>query len=436
MKFSLRHKSTGKIFPYLEPFSKLMFPAYFKKTYVFNAHKVPDDKPVLIAANHPTAFIEPLLLVAYIDSPLYNMARGDIFKKPIFRKMMESVNMLPIFRKRDGYGENDRNDEIFDFVVAKMRDNQVVTIYVEGEHHSDKRVKPVKKGIARIAFAAFEKHALNDLQIIPAGINYTDEGMPRSSVYVNFGTPIFVRDYWPTYQVNPSRAILNLCRDIETKLRESCYQLDSTDDDLVGDQLLEMYRSDNPERWFPQVVHGSQDRFLGEKRVLTKLNEADGLPKDELKKLVADYFNALLSAGLKDDNLCHPKRGRLVMLVWFALGLLPFWVGRIGSYPVLGLSKYVADKKVTKKEYYGSVRIGVGFIAGLLYFPLVIILSLFSGNALIIGVALLLPALGLYAMGYRERFQEWKAVRKAMGHPQHGVLLEKRASVLELWEKL
>ncbi|MCC6410173.1 MAG: 1-acyl-sn-glycerol-3-phosphate acyltransferase [Saprospiraceae bacterium] len=436
MKFSLRHKSTGKLYPYLEPFTPLMFPAYFKKTYVYDADKVPSDKPVLIAANHPTAFIEPLLLCTSIDSPLYNMARGDIFQKPFFRKLMESINMLPVYRKRDGFSENDRNDEVFDYVIEKMKDNQVVSIYVEGEHHSDKRVSPVKKGIARIAFAAFEKHALNDLQIIPAGINYTNEGLPRSSVYVNFGKPIFVRDYWPTYQVSPSRAILNLCRDIEAKLKESCYQIDAVDDDLVGDQMLEVYRSNTTEKWFPPVVHGSQDRFLEEKQVLNRLNAADTLQKDELKRAASDYFNSLSAAGLKDDALCHPKHGRLGKLFGYALGFIPFLIGRLGTYPVLGLAKYVADKKVSKKEFYGSVRIGVGFISGLLYFPLVIVVSLFSGKAIVIGLALLLPVLGLFAMSYRESFLAWKEARKAKAHPERDVLLEKRASLMQLWDKL
>ena len=50
----------------------------------------------------------------------------------------------------------------------------MVTIYVEGEHHLEKRVRPIQKGIVRIAFGACEKLGddLKDLQIIPVGVNY------------------------------------------------------------------------------------------------------------------------------------------------------------------------------------------------------------------------------------------------------------------------
>ena len=83
MKFSLRHQSTGAVYPFIVPIGgNSMFYGYMRKVHVHNREGVPSDKPVLIAANHPTAFVDPCLLCTYLDPPIYNMARGDIFQKP------------------------------------------------------------------------------------------------------------------------------------------------------------------------------------------------------------------------------------------------------------------------------------------------------------------------------------------------------------------
>jgi hypothetical protein len=83
--------------------------------------------------------------------------------------------MFPVYRKKDGYGERDRNDEVFDYVKGKLLEGVAVNIFVEGEHHLDKRVLPMQKGIARIAFGTYQDHRLDDLQIVPVGCNYNSE---------------------------------------------------------------------------------------------------------------------------------------------------------------------------------------------------------------------------------------------------------------------
>jgi len=436
MKFSLRKQSSGRLYNILVPFTPLVYRAYFKKVYVYNSNIVPDDQPVLLASNHPTAFIDPMLLGTHINPPMYNMTRGDIFRKPFFRKVMEGLNMFPVFRKRDGFTQSDRNDEVFDFCVEKMHQKRVLCIYVEGEHHSDKRIRPIKKGLARIAFAAYEKHALSNLQIIPAGINFTGDGQPRTSAFVNFGPPMFVRDYWDMYLENPGKAIFALCRDIEEALKVVSFHIEDPNDDLLVEQLLEMHRSNHPEPLLPLVIHGNQNKFLKEKNLINNVNSMKVDNKTALKEAAQAYYDKLSEAGLKDEALCHPSRGSLWRLLYFAGGFLPFLMGRVGCYPVLGAAKYVADTKVSKHEFYGSVRMGVGFVAGMVYFPLVFCISLFSGNALIIGLAILLPVLGWFAMVYRESFIRWYEARRAVKHPNRMALLEQRAALMQFWDNL
>ncbi|MBK6997471.1 MAG: hypothetical protein IPH31_22135 [Lewinellaceae bacterium] len=61
--------------------------------------------------------------------------------------------------------KRDRNDEVFEYCQKKLVDGVAVNIFVEGEHHLDKRVLPLQKGIARIAFGTYENHPMEDFKL-------------------------------------------------------------------------------------------------------------------------------------------------------------------------------------------------------------------------------------------------------------------------------
>lgn len=396
--------------------------AFFKKVYFHNREGVPANKPVLLAANHPTAFLDPLLLCAFLRTPLFNMTRGDLFEKPLFRKLLEGANMFPVFRLRDGYSEQDRNDAVFDFCFQKMTEKQAVAIYVEGEHHLDKRVLPCQKGIARIAFSAYEKQPMADLQIVPTGCNYMYGDRPRDVAMVNIGQPLYIRDYWELYQQHPGRAVLFLCRDIESALKELCFHIQSREDDWLGEQLLELHRSNHPEPLLPTVKFEKR-RFLEEKAVLDRMNALSGEEKVGLRDKVTAYFDGLSAAGLEDGPLVNPKWGGSSWLLLFIGGFLPFIMGYVSSWPIMRLSHGVANAKVKKKEFYSSVVIGVGFIAGLLYYGALLLFCVSTLNPYWIALGLTLPLLGWFSMFYRELWARWKAAKTAERHPEKENLL-------------
>lgn len=421
--------SDGFIYNLFEPELHLAFRAFFRKIHVNNRHGVPANQPVLIACNHPTAFLDPLLLCLYLDPPIYNMTRGDIFRKPFFRRLMEECNMFPVFRSRDGYTERDRNDGVFEFCEKKLRNKQAVTIYVEGEHHLEKRLRPLQKGLARIAFSTYEKHQLADLQVIPVGCNYQYGDRPREEVMLNIGLPLYIRDYWAEYQRSPGAAITHLNKDLEKALKEICFHLEGPGDDLLAEQLLTLHRSDQAEPLLP-VVHLESARFAGEKAVLDRLNVLPEADKNGLRDRCDQYFTALQQAGLHDEALLHPKRGNLGWGLLLLLGALPAVLGWLSSLPVRWLTFFVADQQVKKKEFYGSVVLGIGFLSGLVYYLLWIIGSLCTGNPRWIALALLLPLLGWWAILFRELGERWWAARRARQHGQREELLVVRQGIL------
>ncbi|MFZ4634712.1 MAG: 1-acyl-sn-glycerol-3-phosphate acyltransferase [Saprospiraceae bacterium] len=434
MKFSLRHKSTGSAYPYLSQLSPAMYIGFFQKVYVNNQSRVVANRPVLLAANHPTAFVDPCLLCTYLDPPLYNMTRGDLFKKPLFRNLMESINMFPVYRTRDGFNQRHKNDAVFDFCVGKLKENQVVTIYVEGEHHLEKRVRPVHKGIALIAFRSYFEEGLTDLEIVPAGCNYVYGDKPRDSVMVNFGAPLYLRDYEQRYLEDANKASITLCADIEKALKGICYHVDDPADMELAEQQLELHRSNRGEGLLP-VVQYNHPRFAQEKAVLDQLN---ALPADEkagLRVRTAAYFAALNNAGLEDFALCNAKKGHWSWMLYFVLMFPVFLLGYITALPVLAASWGVTRRFVTKREFVTSVWMGVGFLFGLVYYGLWLIGCLISWNPWWIAFGLLMPLLGWYNMHYREHFGRWWSIRLARRHPDRAGLMALRVLATLVAEK-
>jgi 1-acyl-sn-glycerol-3-phosphate acyltransferase len=431
MKWKNRHKSTGKAYPYIEKISNMMYWGFFKKIYLNNFREVPDDCPTLIASNHPTAFIECAMVTAYIHAPVYNMARGDIFRKPFYRKLMESINMFPVYRKRDGYAESDRNEEVFEYCIDKLKNNGTVAIYVEGEHHSDKRVRPLQKGIARIAFATFERYQQQNLTIFPMGNNFVREGSPRDEIMMNIGEPIYVRDYWPTYQESPAHGITQLCKDIEQALQKICFHLENAEDDDLAEKLLTLHRSEYAAAALP-IMEREHPRFAREKAVLDHLNSLAATEKQALQNKVNTYFDALQKAGIADETLVKaPRWGNLSWLLFFAGLLLPFLVGFATSWPLLWLSHTVARKTVKKKIFFGSVVMGTAFLSGIVWYGLILLISLFTLHPFWIAAAVLLPPLGWFSMIYREQWTQWLAARRALANGHYRSLLELREKTMD-----
>ncbi len=429
MKFNLRRQSSGKLYPYIEILAHLMLRGFFRKIHVGNRKGVPGDQPVLLAANHPTAFVDPCVLGPMLDPPLYNMTRGDIFKKPLFRKLMESLNMFPVFRLRDGYNGRHRNDGVFEFCEQQLALLRAVTIYVEGEHHLEKRVRPVKKGIVYIAFDTFEKHRLDALQIIPAGCNYVWGDRPRDEVMLQIGRPIFVRDYWERYLDDPQAATEALRAAVESGLKEVCFHLEDSADSLFLEQLLTISRSQFPQPAIPIVVFNER-RFVREKNICDGVNLMAPAVKSALARRCAAYFERLAHAGLTDLGLALPKQGSWFRLLLFAAGFLPYLIGRISSLPLIAFAKWVTEKTVKKREFFSSVWMGAGFFGGIVYYLVWMTGTLIAGNPWWIALALALPALGWFSMFYRESWAYWLAARKAAGHPAREALLQTRQKLI------
>lgn len=428
MKFRYSHLSSGMIYLVFEPFINAGFYAFFRKVYLYNRQAVPAGRPVILASNHPTAFLDPLLHCCLLDPPIYNMTRGDIFKKPFFRKLMEQANMFPVYRKRDGFQGRNRNDEVFDRCSDLLRRGRAINIFVEGEHHTDRRILPIRSGILSVAFEAFEQHRLDELRIVPAGFTYLYGDRTRDEVLITLGEPLWVRDYWKEYQENAAAATRRMRADIEAALRQVSLHVEDTADDGLADQLLALHRADHPERLLP-VFHYTNTRFLEEKAVCDRLNGLTNEQKTHLRAAADRYFSALDDAGISDVGLVNPRQGSAAWLLFLVPAFFVWLAGYVSSFPFAWLSGFVARTRVKKQEYYSSVLFSVGVLSSILYYGLLALAGILTWNPIWIAAGLSLPLLGWFSLLYADVWARWRAARKARMHPRRAELLALRAVI-------
>ena len=93
------------------------FRTFFQKVYILQKENVPEEGPIIFAANHPTAFLEPMVHIPFLKRNSYFILRGDYFESDLARKALNTINIIPIFRQRDGLENMRKNKDLFGFFI-------------------------------------------------------------------------------------------------------------------------------------------------------------------------------------------------------------------------------------------------------------------------------------------------------------------------------
>lgn len=157
----------------------------YKRIYSNKFNELPDNTPIMLACNHNNAFSDALFVGSYLsDLDMNFITRGDVFN-PKMMWFFNLTNQIPIFRFRDGYENLKKNNNSLEFCYKALGKNQRIIIFSEGDCITEKRLRHLQKGTARMAFGAYETSGVDNLVIYPVGINYIEPHNFRSSVLMS-----------------------------------------------------------------------------------------------------------------------------------------------------------------------------------------------------------------------------------------------------------
>ena len=215
------------------------FAFYFKQVRVDGLENVPRDKAVLFVANHQNALIDPLLIGAFIPRQLHFLTRADVFYKPVVRALLSTVNMLPIYRIRDGRDSLSKNEEVFQKCYRILNKKGTVLIFPEGNHNIQRRVRVLSKGFTRIVFGALQNYGDHEIMVVPIGINYSNARRYASSVRLIVGEPIRANDFHSTESGSESYNNNGASSALKNRVRESLKKLVTHIEDSEQHDYLE-----------------------------------------------------------------------------------------------------------------------------------------------------------------------------------------------------
>jgi 1-acyl-sn-glycerol-3-phosphate acyltransferase len=371
-------------------------------------NNIPSDQPVILAPNHQNALMDALAMVCGTEFQVVFLARADIFKSRLLARVLTFMNIMPIYRIRDGYENVKRNDEVFEKTNQVMRNMyNPLCLFPEGNHGDRRRLRGLVKGLFRIAFMAQEEYGEKQgIVIIPLGINYGHYRNFRSTLLINYGKPIEVAEYYRVYAENPGLAINQLKERYAAE--ESKLMIDIQTEEYYPTymSLRTIFNEDARSR-LGIADHSLTGRFKADKAMIAMLNKELASAPDNIRNLdsiVTEYQSGLDKTGLRDWVIRKEKYSmagiavsallKILFLPLFIAGfinnILPYW---------LAASK---GAKIKDTQFQSSFKFVIGMIAfPIWYLAFAGLLGFVPVNAWIKLLYILsMPLTGLFAFHY------------------------------------
>lgn len=166
--------------------SRFLCHVFFSRVRVLNQELIPSTGAVVLVANHHSALIDPMVLLAVLDRTPRFMAKAVLWtwKYLPLHPFLRMARAVPVHRVKDGGGDN---SSMFSSTRDVLSDGGVIAVFGEGVSHDTAGLKDLRTGPARIAMGTPA-----EVSLVPIGIVYPDRPTYRSTVTIEVGEPIIV----------------------------------------------------------------------------------------------------------------------------------------------------------------------------------------------------------------------------------------------------
>ncbi|MDD4674010.1 MAG: 1-acyl-sn-glycerol-3-phosphate acyltransferase [Bacteroidales bacterium] len=354
------------------------FHFYFRTT-VKGFDKLPKDSSLIFAPNHQNALMDALgILCVKTWQPVF-LARADIFKQPATRKILLFLKIMPIYRIRDGYENLQNNDKTFSKTIDVLKNQNGLTVMPEGNHGELKKLRPLKKGIARIALQAMEAAPELDIEIVPVGLDYTNYIKVRSKLHIRFGEPFSVKPYVRIYEENQGKAYKLLMKKIETVLKPEMINIEDKEYYSAHKVLIDSFANGLLRKNAIPINHANI--FNKQKKIIDAIDNFSANNNDDFLLLAADAleYKMLLDKQKLDPTVFPMTKKQQFNLFPATIGLAVlsplFLAAFINILPPVAFAKLIS-RKIKDKQFISSVRFAIALILAPLF--LIIQLTVFA----------------------------------------------------------
>lgn len=317
----------------------------------------------IFVSNHPSAFMDPLLIASARRPVVYFMTRSDVFNwftKPLFWL----AQMIPIYRAQDGGNSQEKNKKVFKKATQTLAKKRNLLIFGEGltDDIFERRLKPIKKGAIRIGFTALEDLDWKyEIQVQGLGINYTNPGIMRSEVLIAAAEPIVLNAYKEAYLENPSKVISEINRVLESRMQAQITHLRSDEYLQLHEQIMMLNRKGMHVHCYDKQ-YTLEQRWAYSQQLAERLNTNAPAHLEVLQQDMNAYFKMLEQIDLSEAELywfAIEKNWRLktfckwlIQLPMFLIGLIPI------GLPTFFVKRFV-EKKMKRRVFWSSTKMAM-----------------------------------------------------------------------------
>jgi len=387
-------------YSFLKVLVRFTLKIFFKKIFITGLEHIKSGTPQLIASNHPNGFLEPLIMACFFPKPLHFLVRGDVFENPILKPLLKSTNQIPIYRFRDGFSKLRENSQKMDESIQVMLDKKNLLIFAEGGTESIKKLRPLQKGISRIAFQTLEKDPDLDIEILPVGINFTFPALFNKEVMLNIGAPLKVRDYLNQYSQDNKSGHESLLNDLFSAMKKSVIHLEDQKRLKTFEKMVVFQRSKNLYSYLPVYLNEIKP-LKSEKKLAESIDNLSDDELQEIREKIKVLESEMKNENVTLDDICKiPYNASRILIL--LIGFLPALLGGLLHAIPFTISYYFTKINVKQKEFRASILMVTSMILCLLlYIAFVIIIAMTAISFYWLAISILT---GLW---FRYYYQTW-----------------------------
>jgi 1-acyl-sn-glycerol-3-phosphate acyltransferase len=391
----------------LRPIVRLGARVFMRRLVITGLENFPKDKPVILISNHQNAMLDPVLICVFTPKQLHWLARADVFKNPFVKKILYRINMMPVYRERDGVDNiREENQRVFEECYRRLSKNAVVAMFPEGGHRGRKQLSPFKKGVARLSLGAMDFLADKDIVILPVGLDYSGYYDYHPEFYLEVGKPISLKPFYDKSKSDFNGAMNDIIAKGTEELQKLMIDIKEENSyDLIM-QLRELVMSLAGDGSF-------KIQFKYYREFTKKATANDFVNKNQ--ELIKNYYaiNDKYRLDELENNVTASKQ--FLRLVLLGILLPVYLISRTFYLPIERFIEGFVKKNIKDLLFKNSIRMAFFTFLGPIYTIIVFsLLSLFLGWTFSTTLLIIASAMigGRLAIAWLRIYHRWlKGIR-------------------------
>lgn len=384
---------------------------FFRSITISNKKAIPEKGPLLVLANHPSTFLDPIVIASLLDRKVFFLAKGELFKSKFAKWFFPKLRMIPVYRKQDDPSQMSKNQDTFKKCFEHLEKGGAILMFPEGISITERKLRPIKTGAARIVLGA---EANNDFSlnssIICVGLNYANPHRFNRDLFINIDHPISVVDYKKEYETDSFKAAENLTEEIRKHLEKLVIAIEDDKTDKLVENIETLYKykltKESGASKNDMVADFSLTKNIVESVRYFSVAQPERV--NSLRKRIDEYFNNLILLGIKDIDIARSKKSRnffsnsVSAILTIVLGFPFYLYGLINNILPFEIPGWIANKVSKSIEFRGPIGMVGGMFTFIIFYSIQITLVWkFSHNqlyTLLYGISL--PLSGIFGYWY------------------------------------